>query len=305
MLDHITYSIVIATFNGSKTIERCLNSIFSQDFSKSFEVIVVDSSHDNTSDIIQNQFPGVILISLDKQTPEGAARNIGILKARGDFIAMTDQDCVVEPDWLSRTDMIMQKSDYDAVGGSVKPSHEDDLFGRISFLVEFSEFLPGSKPGLKKSMPTCNIIYRKRVFQNGHRFVEAYPVSEDWVFNYILTCNGGQLYFDPDITIMHLNRRGLHTSLRHQYYLGCGSAHARIILPRLPGAHVVRFPVFVLLLPFYRWFAVVIRLARLSRRHFFQSILAGPLIFLNIVAWSAGFSFQTLKEMMRGQGIQS
>jgi GT2 family glycosyltransferase len=42
------------------------------------------------------------LIRLEKNSGAARARNVGIGQATGDYIAFTDSDCVVEPDWLTR-----------------------------------------------------------------------------------------------------------------------------------------------------------------------------------------------------------
>ncbi|MFC1850506.1 glycosyltransferase [candidate division CSSED10-310 bacterium] len=293
MTDSVLYSIIIPTFNGAETIERCLHSIFNQTLEKPFEVIIIDSSDDETPQIVRTQFPQAILISLEKQTPEGMARNIGITKAKGDIVVMTDQDCVVPPYWLSKIQKKMVRSDYDAIGGSIIPFSGGDLWNHISFLVEFNEFLPEAKAGLRNNVPTCNIAYRKEIFSNHLRFTDDFPIAEDLVFNNLLVHHGWKLYFDPDITIWHISRTGLKAALKHQYYLGSGSAKARKVLPELSGSFLIKYPVFSLGLPFYRWCAIVKRLARFSRSYFFLTILFSLPILIAVMIWATGFVAET------------
>jgi len=70
-------SVIIPSYNSNKTIEKCLNSILNQTYSDEYEIIVVDSSIDNTSDIVKNKFKDVKLAHLKKKTDPGTARNLG------------------------------------------------------------------------------------------------------------------------------------------------------------------------------------------------------------------------------------
>ena len=85
---------IIVTYNGSRFIEKCLDSISKCDVEH--KVIVVDnSSTDNTVEIISNQFPEVDLIVSKENLGFGKANNIGIKKALkhgADFIFLLNQD---------------------------------------------------------------------------------------------------------------------------------------------------------------------------------------------------------------------
>jgi glycosyltransferase involved in cell wall biosynthesis len=285
----IVCSVVIPAYNGAGTIGACVNSVLGQEFPKPFEVIVVDSSSDGTPAIIRRRFPKVKLIHLDKQTPEGEARNIGVESARGEFIAMTDQDCVVPRDWLARIEAHLRRNDYAAVGGCVNPSPGDDWFARGAFLAEFSGFLRGDWPGVRRSVPTCNIAYRARVFRDGLRFPGAIPISEDLVFNHALSRRGERVYFDPEIAVTHLNRQGLRAAWTHMRYLGMGSARSRRMQPGLPGGLLLRRPWLTFALPFYRWLAVTWRLVRLSPVYMAAAHIYAIPIFVSLIAWTVGF----------------
>lgn len=260
-----------------------------QESAPPFEVIVVDSSSDQTPAIIRREFPEVRLIHLPNQTPEGEARNIGIKAARGGFMAMTDQDCIVPADWLARIAQRFQRDRCVAVGGSIIPSQGDGWFARAGFLAEFSGFLPGDKPGFRRSIPTCNIAYSAQAFRDGQGFPTAFPVSEDMVFNWVLSARGGKIFFDPTIVATHQNRQGFKAVWTHMRYLGIGSARARILQPDLPGGHLLKFALVLPSLLFYRWFAVNARLVRTSPANVWKVLLYSIPMLLCLTAWTLGF----------------
>src|SRR5699024_7703741 len=94
-------SIIVPVYNTEKYIETCLESLLNQDIDKSmYEIICVnDGSTDGSLAILKEyakQYDNVVLI--DKEN-EGVsiARNIGLEKARGDYVWFIDAD-----DWVAR-----------------------------------------------------------------------------------------------------------------------------------------------------------------------------------------------------------
>ncbi|MCK5838945.1 MAG: glycosyltransferase, partial [Bacteroidales bacterium] len=81
-------SVIIPVFNCREYIAETLESVLEQSF-PAFEIIVVDSSTDGTSEIIQKYRSHIKYIFQDKQGI-GKARNQGIVLARGNFFAHLD-----------------------------------------------------------------------------------------------------------------------------------------------------------------------------------------------------------------------
>lgn len=86
------FSIILPTYNRANFIGKAVDSVLSQTFSN-FELIIVDDgSEDNTKSII-NKFPDSRIRYFWKENGErGAARNYGLLHAKGEFICFLDSD---------------------------------------------------------------------------------------------------------------------------------------------------------------------------------------------------------------------
>lgn len=70
------FALIIVTYNGSKWIRQCLNSVYS--YSIVSHCIVVDNnSSDNTVDIIKQHYHDVELVQLKSNFGFGGANNIG------------------------------------------------------------------------------------------------------------------------------------------------------------------------------------------------------------------------------------
>ena len=95
-------SVVVATYNDEKTIERCLNNLMMLDY-PSYEVIVVDNnSRDQTSAIVEEYVRKCNRITSLFEGKKGwpAARNNAIRYAKAGFVANIDADCFATPSWL-------------------------------------------------------------------------------------------------------------------------------------------------------------------------------------------------------------
>lgn len=92
-------SIIIPTYNGTKTIQKTLQSVLSQVY-KNYEIIIVDDgSSDSTVELVKTQVPTAKVIQ-QKNQGTLVARQTGIESAQGDLIAFLDQDDLWIPETL-------------------------------------------------------------------------------------------------------------------------------------------------------------------------------------------------------------
>ena len=93
-------SVVVPAFNAARTISRCLAALERQTLGRDrYELLVVDdASTDGTGDIARAC--GARVVSLDRTSGPGGARNAGIHAARGRIMVFTDADCEPCPDFL-------------------------------------------------------------------------------------------------------------------------------------------------------------------------------------------------------------
>jgi len=97
-------SVIVPCFNAAATIRETLLSIIRQSYAP-MEIIVVDDGSSDTSALIVDQLASTDRrIRLIRQQNQGvaAARNTGILAARGAYVAPIDADDLWGPDKLAR-----------------------------------------------------------------------------------------------------------------------------------------------------------------------------------------------------------
>jgi glycosyltransferase involved in cell wall biosynthesis len=77
----LSISVIVCAYNAEKTLDECLKAIRASVY-KPLEIIVVnDASTDKTSHIARHY--GVKLVTLEKNSGPGVARNIGSERASG------------------------------------------------------------------------------------------------------------------------------------------------------------------------------------------------------------------------------
>ncbi len=200
-------SVVIPVFNSEKTIGKCLQSLNSQTH-PSYEVIVIDDgSTDNTAQIIQAN-DSVIFIRQSRGGPS-SARNKGIERANGEYVAFTDGDCIVPDDWLMELAKGLENDEVAGSGGDqISPEDESEFGKNIQKYFKIIGFLTGyiktsDSLGIVDHNPSCNSIYKKSILQDIGGFDPDLWPGEDVDLDYRITQKGYKLTFNPRALVFH------------------------------------------------------------------------------------------------------
>jgi GT2 family glycosyltransferase len=102
MADPPTISVVIATRERPAQLARCLESVTRLRYPR-YEVIVVDNdpSDDAAEQMVRMRFGSCVTYLREPRRGLAAAHNRGLAEACGRIIAFTDDDVIVDPDWLA------------------------------------------------------------------------------------------------------------------------------------------------------------------------------------------------------------
>lgn len=178
-----------------------------------YEIIIVDNaSTDGTSDYVNLEFLPATNFKLILEPVPGIsrARNRGLAESQGRFVAFTDDDAVVGPNWLKN---ILNAFEHDScpacVGGKVEAVLEG---GRPSWLTaDMMDFLavldlPMGKTILSEAQYVVgvNMAFDKEKIEDPNFFNESFKKYNDEIFvmNKIRESDGKILY-DPEILVKH------------------------------------------------------------------------------------------------------
>ena len=100
MSENPLVSIIVLNYNAGELLLNCIESIKKSAY-KNLEIIVVDNiSTDKSQKVCKEKYPDIKLIQNDENFGYCEGNNIGIRKARGDFIMILNPDTIVEPDCI-------------------------------------------------------------------------------------------------------------------------------------------------------------------------------------------------------------
>lgn len=98
--DEPNISVIIVNWNGRHWLEKCLPSLAEQSYDD-FEVIIVDNgSEDNSVAWLRENWPQIRVLTLSTNQGFARANNRGIEVATGKWIAILNNDTLVDRDWL-------------------------------------------------------------------------------------------------------------------------------------------------------------------------------------------------------------
>jgi glycosyltransferase involved in cell wall biosynthesis len=190
---------VIPVLNAEKTIKKCLESIFMQEYSTAaFEVIVVDNGSKDASLELLKKFYVKILI--DKTATISKLRNIGARNGQGNILAFVDSDCIVSKRWLEKALTYFEDEAVGIVGSHYKIPENCNWVGKAWDAISAKRGVKGEVDQL----PGGNMFIAKKCFEEIGGFNETLITNEDVDICYRASKAGYRVYSDPNISVIHL-----------------------------------------------------------------------------------------------------
>jgi glycosyltransferase involved in cell wall biosynthesis len=182
-------SVVIPAYNCAEYIGATLESVLAQSH-RPIEVIVVDDGSTDGTDAVVRGFREAVYIRQPNGGP-AMARNVGIRRATGPYVAFQDADDLWTPEKLSRQLAIMESDpQIGLVFGDMKnfsgvEDHEPTMFEKYRLGEPFfghAYLVLGAVEKLVRMnfMPTGTVIARKAVLSSVGLFDESLRRAEDW-----------------------------------------------------------------------------------------------------------------------------
>jgi glycosyltransferase involved in cell wall biosynthesis len=193
-------SVVLATYNGELFIGKQLDSILAQTYSNIEVIIVDDGSSDNTLAILQSyatQYASIHLYFNEENL--GYVKNFekGMLLAKGDFIAPSDQDDIWLPEKLTTLytqieshEIIYSNSELIDAQGKLLGKRMSDLRRQRGYddclMYSIGSWAPGHAMLIRKTL-----VVRAAPFPT--------VMSHDLWLGFVATCKGAIKYIDTPL----------------------------------------------------------------------------------------------------------
>jgi cellulose synthase/poly-beta-1,6-N-acetylglucosamine synthase-like glycosyltransferase len=211
-------SVIVCTFNGSRTLSKCLESLLRLDY-PNYEVIVVnDGSTDTTAKIASNY--GFRVITTENRGLS-SARNTGLKAATGEIVAYIDDDAHADPHWLRYLASTFMNTQHVGVGGPNIAPPEDGL------IAECVAHSPGNPVHILLSdseaehIPGCNMAFRKAALAAIGGFDPQFRIAGDDVdVCWRLQQKGWTLGYSPGAMVWHYRRNSVRAYWKQQHNYG-------------------------------------------------------------------------------------
>jgi hypothetical protein len=270
-------SVVIASCSGPGDLRLCLESLMPQ--AADAEIIVAAPVSFRAGEVL-SQFPGVSLIEAPEDTNVFRLRSLGLLEARGRFVALTEDHCILAPRWLER--LRAARADGRSVVGGPVDSDLKGVRARALFLVEYAGLLPGGTAG--RAVSGVNAGYDRRALE-GCRLTWQDVFCENEVHD-ALALAGHEPHRVEDAWVRTRLRMSLREALSHLFQGGRRFGGYR--RSRSSRAFRLLFPLLAPAVPGLLLWRIFRAVAQRRARWLPESLLAAPEMTLLVCAWSAG-----------------
>ena len=205
-------SIVITVKNEVNSIAELLDSLVVQE--KPFEIIIVDAnSNDGTQEIVKSYAKKYKQIKLFiHEGSRGEGRNFGVSKAKGDIIAFIDGGCRADKNWLKELKKKMEEG-FDVVAGkTVDVGPFKDIIHRVK--MEYK--------GYDVTYPSCNLAYRKDLFEKIGGFDTRFVTAEDIDLNLRAVKAGAKIGYNENAVVYRRTAENLFSLIKQSFWYGYG-----------------------------------------------------------------------------------
>jgi GT2 family glycosyltransferase len=220
-------SVVVACYNGERTLKACLESLARLNY-PDYEVILVDDGSTDATKQTAAAFPNVRYFRHEKNLGLSVARNTGIAAATGEIVAFTDADCRADEDWLYYLVGDLMDGGFTGVGGPNLLPPDDSA---VASAVMAS---PGGPAHVMltdrqaEHIPGCNMAFYKWSLEAIGGFDPVFTKAGDDVdICWRMQQAGGKIGFSPSAFVWHYRRSTVGAYLKQQE--GYGEAEALLV----------------------------------------------------------------------------
>jgi glycosyltransferase involved in cell wall biosynthesis len=225
------FSIVVPSRDRPNQLRDCLAALARLETPKEqFEVIVVDDgSREPYAGMLAGLSGGIKIrsVRLEGGGP-GQARNAGAAVARGRFIALTDDDCEPEPNWLARLGSVLRDQPDALAGGRTVNAIPGSLCSEASQeLISYLYDYYSSGKHENRFFASCNFALSTELYRQAGGFDPRFRLAggEDRDFCARWSESGRPMVYVREALVNHSHRLTLTSFLRQHFAYGRGAWH--------------------------------------------------------------------------------
>jgi GT2 family glycosyltransferase len=278
----VKLSIVIAAWNNSQALERCLKSLGDDVANPEVEVIAVRNFAETSKGHLARTFPTVEHVEMSPRTPVPVLRSSGILRSLGEIVALAEDHCTFAGRWSSEV-MDAHRLPYSTIGGAVENRATRKRLDWAVYLYDYGAYMLPREAGLSGALSGNNVSYKRSLLR------EVEPAFAGGVYEPFLhgaiQASGEKLYFVPSLVVFHEKSYDPRQAIGMCFHQARDFAGRRAV--RLPSAMRLAFVLGALALPALLPYRVISR-ALARRGHGREVLRAAGWICVLMASWSLG-----------------
>ena len=245
-------TVAICTYNRCESLAETLTSLRSLEVPPNvqWEIVVVDNnSKDRTKHVVEEfarTAPTTTRYLFESTPGLSHARNKAVRETSGEFLLFTDDDVILEPDWLQTTLDAFRHYDADCVGGKVLPVWlgerpawlGDQLLNVLAMLDYGDQVIELGRNGDDRCLFGANFAFRRTALNAAGSFnVELgrkgnFGAGEDKEIQERIRKAGGRIVYEAHSMVGHkVDSTRLKKSYFRRWYYSAGRDRARFTRP--------------------------------------------------------------------------
>jgi len=232
----VQLSIIIVSYNSSPFLKKCLTSLYQNNPSIPFEVLVVDnSSSDDSVEMVKGGFPQVILIENKENIGFAPANNFALQRCQGELVLFLNPDTILLPGSIDTLMEVMQKERGAGILGCRLLNEDGTLqlsWGRmVNLTSEFWQrfisrrYEKGNRlikqylerKSRRSHNPywvtgACMLVRREALERVGHFDPNFFMFLEDVDLCHRVRKKGWEVLYTPSAEVVHLRGKSMETN---------------------------------------------------------------------------------------------
>ncbi|MEL6939337.1 MAG: glycosyltransferase family 2 protein [Cyanobacteria bacterium J06598_1] len=226
-------SVIVPVFNDAARLRLCLSAIAQQTYdTANYEVVVVDNGSEPAAQIaaVVADF-SFARYALELQPGSYAARNKGLMLAKGEILAFTDSDCIPSPNWLEKgVTQLTAAEGCGLVAGRIQLFFRGDRANPVELYESVTAFPQQSLLTQQHGAATANVFTFRAVMDAVGPFDANLRSNGDIEWGQRVFSAGYRQIYAPDVCVAHPARYTL-AQLRQRTLRLAGGVFGRFIRP--------------------------------------------------------------------------
>ena len=201
-------TVIVAVFNGAKTLQQCIDSVAQQTYENKELIIIDGGSRDGTVDLLKANNGHIQYWISEPDRGIYNAWNKGVSQAKGEWICFLGSD-----DYFWNTQILAQMAEkLNALPADMRVAYSQVMLltedGRSLYPV--GESWDGIKENFMQLMciPHQGVMHRRSLFEQKGLFDESFRIAGDyeWLLRELKTA---EAYFIPDLITTGMRQGGI------------------------------------------------------------------------------------------------